>query len=277
MVANEAFTIGIWRSIIVNVDRQLQVLKANVLADVGEIGKRIDAIESYNLPLEGDDGSVWTPFLAYQDGNAFVPNLLFMFTGNTTSNSHTNVAGDARVLMTRLGVRTVVAYNLPLPSKLEPINMDRFVKRASTTVWVFDDCQSKPISINQEGLSTALWISDFLNKPRALDPKFVRPSRGDGPHKTPNVVIPQSAILNVLCKTSDAILARAKSNSLPLMRPSFDNLRRSKSFSTLARHNSIGLENGHIQATMPRIVGALHCVGVADHTFRWVFRRLLRK
>lgn len=179
MVANEAFTIGIWRSIIVNVDRQLQVLKANVLADVGEIGKRIDAIESYNLPLEGDDGSVWTPFLAYQDGNAFVPNLLCMFTGNTTSNSHTKLAGDARVLMTRLGVRTVVAYNLPLPSKLEPINMDRFVKRASTTVWVFDDCQSKPISIKQEGLSTALWISDFLNKPRALHPKFVRPRGGD--------------------------------------------------------------------------------------------------
>jgi hypothetical protein len=179
MVANEAFTKQLGYRIPVDVHTGLQGVKTKMLADGGDIGKRVDAIEPYSLPLEGHDGSVWSPIIAYCDGNAPLPNLVFMFVGTATNNLGTKAAGDARILMTRLGVRTVVAYNFPIPQNLAPIDMERFVKRASATVWVFDDEQSKVVGIKQKGLSTALWLSDFLDNPEALAPELVRPRGGN--------------------------------------------------------------------------------------------------
>ncbi|OIW31517.1 hypothetical protein CONLIGDRAFT_677989 [Coniochaeta ligniaria NRRL 30616] len=48
---------------------------------------------------------VWSPIIAYRDGNASVPNIVFMFVGSTTGTTTGHiptkvVAGDARILMT---------------------------------------------------------------------------------------------------------------------------------------------------------------------------------
>ncbi|OIW22291.1 hypothetical protein CONLIGDRAFT_687691 [Coniochaeta ligniaria NRRL 30616] len=71
--------------------------------------------------LTGDDGSVWSPIIACRDGNnPVIPHIVLMFVGSTTTGTignvvKTKVAGDALVLMTRLGIRTVVACNFPIP------------------------------------------------------------------------------------------------------------------------------------------------------------------
>lgn len=187
MVANEAYTQGIGHTIVLDVHKELQDLKTTnkLAAGAGiDIDKRISAIQRYTLRLTGEDGSVWTPIIAYRDGNnPVVPHVVFLFVGSATTGTtgsvvQTMAAGDARVLMTRLGVRTVVAYNFPLPQMLEEIDMARFLKRASATVWVFDDEQAKPVSVRQDGLSIALWLSDFVDKAEALAPEFVRPRGG---------------------------------------------------------------------------------------------------
>ncbi|OIW23277.1 hypothetical protein CONLIGDRAFT_686716 [Coniochaeta ligniaria NRRL 30616] len=288
MVANEAYTQGIAHTIVLDVHMSLQGLKTTTNPATGaatSTDKRISAIQRYTLRLTGDDGSVWSPIIAYRDGNnAVVPHIVFMFVGGSTTGNvvQTKLAGDARVLMTRLGIRTVVAYNLPIPQNLEAIDMARFLKRASATVWVFDDEQAKPVAVKQEGLSTALWLSDFVDEAEGLAPEFVRPRGGNDPDKIPNVVIKESAILTALRETSDAIVAtRSKGTALPGMRASVDiNTRRS--FSTLAtrRDAAGGVESGHRLGGMP-VRGvqapARGGAGAVGRTLGGVFRRLLRK